>query len=181
MHNDDNDNGDGDQSIHNLKDIFKISYEGKTIKEKSQQFFSNIEGMDGLKNLIYRALISKKQINTLLLGSDEGLKYKFVVPIKEQCHDVFYFDASIADGSKLIDELYANRLARVIIVDNIDQLRKNYLDSLAGFLGEGRIAQFQKTKSRDFSMQNIKVFATANDLKKFSPRLRTRFLIYKVP
>ncbi|MDN5845413.1 MAG: hypothetical protein L0H53_03970 [Candidatus Nitrosocosmicus sp.] len=172
---------DTNQSISGLKDIFKVSYDGKTIKDRSEEFFSNIQGLESLKNIFYRALISKKQINMLLLGDDEHLKSKFILHIKEQCNDVFYFDASKTHGSKLIGELYSNRLSQVIIIDNIDELRKNYLDSLGGFLGEGRIAQFQKTKSKDFMMQNIKVFATAENLKKFSSRLKTRFLIYKIP
>lgn len=165
----------------NEKQLLKIVFKGKSIQEQSESFFSTIDGFKGFKENFYRTLITKEQINTLLVGTNTNLKNSFLSHIKEQCHDVFYFDASNTHGSKLIEELYNNRLAQVIIIDNIDKLRKNYLDSLHNYLDNGRINQNYKEKKKDLQMKNIKIFATAQDMKKFSYALRSRFLDYHFP
>ena len=38
------------------------------IRDQAFQFFSNIYGLDGMKENIFRALISEEQINILLVG-----------------------------------------------------------------------------------------------------------------
>ena len=92
--------------------IFKISYGGNSIQERSEQFFSTISSLKGIKENFYRSLASHEQINTSLVGNNAETKSKFIKYIKEQCHDVFYFAAATTHGSKLIDELYSNSLQK---------------------------------------------------------------------
>ena len=97
--------------------------------------------------------------------------------MKDQCHDVFYFNASVSSGSQLINSLQENGLAKVIIIENMDKLRKNYLSSLHRLVDNGCIRQVQ---FRDFKMDNIKVFATVESLDKLTPQLRSRFMAYRI-
>jgi hypothetical protein len=170
-----------DKTVHNLKNVFKINFNDKTIQERWEKFFLTIPGVSSYKENFFRALDSEEQVNILIMGCNISLKNKFISHIKDQCHDVFYFDALTTNGSKLINDLYNNRFAKVIIIVNIDKLRKNYLDSLSSYLDDGSIKQKSKSKRNNFRMEGIKVFATAKNLEKFSPQLRSRSMEYVLP
>ena len=105
--------------INNKQSILKENYGARTIKEQSEIFFSRIYGLYDMKENIFRALTSEEQINVLLVGPPATSKTLFMSTIQEQCNDVFYFDASNTTSAGLIEELYANRKARLIIIDEL--------------------------------------------------------------
>lgn len=167
------------KKFNNRNDIFKVQQDGMTIKEKSQKFFNLIEGYDKIKENFYRALLSDKQINILLIGSDSGIKTKFILALREQCHDVFYFEISASSSLFTLNEkLFNNRLAKLIIIKNLDKMKKNDLNTLSSFFDNGIII-FNHLKERtEFKMENIKVFATVEKINKLSPQLISRFQEY---
>ncbi|HYG00681.1 MAG TPA: AAA family ATPase [Candidatus Saccharimonadales bacterium] len=131
-----------------------------------------------MKENLFRALISDDQINILLIGPSATSKTLFMTTIQEKCNNVFYFDASNTTGAGLIEELYNNRRARLVIIDEIDKLRKNDMNSLLGLLNDGRIVKSLKQIRYDFKFENIKVFATSNSVVSLSKPVRSRFQEY---
>ncbi|MDQ2684585.1 MAG: AAA family ATPase [Thermoproteota archaeon] len=131
-----------------------------------------------MKENLFRALISDDQINILLIGPSATSKTLFMTTIQEKCNNVFYFDASNTTGAGLIEELYNNRRARLVIIDEIDKLRKNDMNSLLGLLNDGRIVKSLKQIRYDFKFENIKVFATSNSVISLSKPVRSRFQEY---
>ena len=158
--------------------LMKEKYSSSTKQDQSIEFFSNIYGLDGMKENLFRALISDDQINILLIGPSATSKTLFMTTIQEKCNNVFYFDASNTTGAGLIEELYNNRRARLVIIDEIDKLRKNDMNSLLGLLNDGRIVKSLKQIRYDFKFENIKVFATSNSVISLSKPVRSRFQEY---
>ncbi len=156
------------------------SVEGETVEEKAQIFFSKIYGYPDIKNNLFRALVSEEQINTLLVGSPAGGKSMFMKIIEENMNDVYYYDASNSTSAGLIESLYQHKDAKILLIDEIGMLKKNDLDALRGLLNDGRILKTLKKIRYDFTLKNIKVFATTNDLDIPKP-IRSRFIEYHLP
>lgn len=152
----------------------------KTIPEQSKEFFSKIYGLDLLKENIYRVLLATEQVNVLLIGPPATSKTLFMEQIQEKCNDVCYFDASNTTGAGFLECLNIHQRAKVLIIDEVDKLRKNDLNSLLGLLNNGRINKNLKELTYNFSMQ-CKVFATSNSNTKLTKPMRSRFQEYHLP
>jgi Holliday junction DNA helicase RuvB len=164
---------------HN-KGILKEKTPGETIREQALNFFDRVYGLDDIKVNLYRALISEENINTMLFGAPASSKSLFMKIIEEKTNDSYYYDASNSSGAGFIESLYNNQNAKVILIDEIGMLKKNDLDSLRGFLNDGRVIKNLKKIRYDFTIENCKVFATTNDLD-FSRAIRSRFIEYHIP
>lgn len=158
--------------------LIKEKYSTSTTQDQALEFFSNIYGLEGMKENLFRALASDRQINVLLVGPPATSKTLFMTTIQEKCNNVFYFDASNTSGAGLIEELYNNRRTRLVIIDEIDKLKKNDISCLLGLLNDGRIVKSLKQTRYDFRIENIKVFATSNSLVNLSKPVRSRFQEY---
>jgi replication-associated recombination protein RarA len=152
----------------------------QTISEQSKEFFSKIFGLDLIKENIFRVLLAKDQVNVLLIGPPATSKTLFMMVIQEQCNDVCYFDAANTSGAGLIEVLYKNQKSKISIIDEIDKLKKNDLNSLLGLLNNGKIDKNLKGITYNFSM-NCKIFATSNSNTKLSKPVRSRFQEYHLP
>lgn len=156
------------------------SVDGETTEEKAQNFFIKIYGYPEIKNNLFRALVAEEQINTLLVGSPAGGKSLFMRTIEENLSDVYYYDASNSTSAGLIESLYQHQNAKILLIDEIGLLKKNDIDALRGLLNDGRILKTLKKNRYDFTLKNIKVFATTNDLGISKP-IRSRFIEYHLP
>lgn len=167
--------------IGSKDEVFKENIEGETIQQKALELFSNIYGLDDMKENMYRALISKDQINVLLVGPPATSKTLFMFTMYEHCKDSIYFNAADGGtGAGLIERLFNNQKAKLLIVDEIDKLKRNDQNTLLGLLNNGRVDKDLKSQPYHFSM-NVKIFATSNSLTKLSKPLKSRFQEYRLP
>ena len=160
------------------QNLIKDRYSNMTTQDQALQFFSNIYGLDGMKENLFRALISEEQINILLVGPPATSKTLVMSTIQEKCNDVFYYDASNTTSAGLIEELFYNRNAKLIIIDEIDKLKRNDLSSLLGLLNNGKIVKKLKEIKYDFRIENVKIFATSNSIVNLPKPVRFRFQEY---
>lgn len=160
------------------QNLIKDRYSNMTTQDQALQFFSNIYGLDGMKENLFRALISEEQINILLVGPPATSKTLVMSTIQEKCNDVFYYDASNTTSAGLIEELFYNRNAKLIIIDEIDKLKRNDLSSLLGLLNNGKIVKKLKEIKYDFRIENVKIFATSNSIMNLPKPVRSRFQEY---
>ncbi|HEY6535347.1 MAG TPA: ATP-binding protein [Candidatus Nitrosocosmicus sp.] len=153
---------------------------GENMIEQSKQFFVKIYGLDPIKENIYRALLAKDQVNVLLIGPPATSKTLFMTIIQERCNDVCYFDAANTSGAGFIDFLFNHQKSKILIIDEIDKLKKNDLNSLLGILNNGKINKNLKNITYNFSIK-CKILATSNSNTKLSKPMRSRFQEYHLP
>lgn len=158
--------------------LLKEKYATNSTQEQAGLFFSEICGLDGMKENLFRALTSEEQVNILLLGPPATSKTLFMSTILKKCNNVFYFDAANTTSAGLIEELYHDRNTKLIIIDEIDKLKRNDLNSMLGLLNDGRIVKSLKHMRYDFRIENVKIFATSNSLGSLSKPVRSRFQEY---
>lgn len=151
----------------------------KKLSEPDQAniFFSKVYGLPREKENLYRAVTGDKQVNILLVGPPATGKTILVEQIQEQCNDTIYFDASNTSGAGLIDALYTTQKAKILIIDEIDKLRKNDQNCLLGLLNNGKVEKALKENKISFQM-NVKIFATSNSLTKLGKAILSRFQEY---
>lgn len=177
---------DINDSFIGANSIFKEKQDpNKDINELALEFFSPIIGHDSTKRQIYRALRKEDtvQINILLGGASGTAKSLFMKIIRKKCNDVVFYDASAGSTSAgLIEVLRNNPNCRIIIIDEIAELKSNDLKTLRGLLNDGEISKTLKSVLINFTIKNPKIFCTTNNLKKINSDkpLRSRFQIYLV-
>lgn len=104
----------------------------------------------------------------------------FMKIIEDSMDDVFYYDASNSTSAGLFESLSENQEAKILLIDEIGMLKRNDVDALRGLLNDGRVSKTLKKRHYDFTLKNIKVFATTNDLNIPKP-IRSRFIEYHLP
>ncbi len=153
---------------------------GEDIVEQSKEFFSKIYGLNPIKENIYRTLLAKDQINVLLIGPPATSKTLFMTTIQEKCNEVCYFDAANTSGAGFIEFLHNHQKSKILIIDEIDKLKKNDLNSLLGILNNGKINKNLKNISYNFTIK-CKILATSNSNTKLTKPMRSRFQEYHLP
>lgn len=154
----------------------------KSINERALSFFSDIIGNDALKVQIYRALIQEdRAINFLMCGPPAVSKTLFMKVIEDKCNNVIFFDAaSGSTGSGLIEILRRNQNAKILLIDEVSEMKGTNLDIIRGLMSDGRISKTLKSQLINFRMKNLKIFCTTNNPTKLSRPLKSRFQIYLI-
>jgi holliday junction DNA helicase RuvB len=144
---------------------------------KSTEDFNTIVGYDDVKNIIRRTLDSDESFNLLLWGEPASSKTLFLLELAKQKGAVF-FDCSNTT-SRILDVLEQER-PKIILFDELEKMGR-FQNQLLNFLESGHIKVDQMKRQYDFTINGAKVFASANDLNKLSPPLRSRFRRLHLP
>ncbi|MFL6396311.1 MAG: AAA family ATPase, partial [Nitrososphaeraceae archaeon] len=108
--------------IKKLKTVCEIPVP-LSVRERALRVFSNIEGLDDIKEMILRALESPERAHTLLTGPPACAKSLFMLQIEKYMSSKIY----IAEGActskaglqKFVSE---NQHKDIIIIDEIDKM-----------------------------------------------------------
>ena len=98
--------------------------------------FGNIEGYGDIKDLVRRALDSDGNYNLLFVGPPASAKTLFLLGILE-CRKGVYFDGSNTTN-RILDVLEEAR-PRVICIDELDKMSRQFQNQLLNFLESGRV------------------------------------------
>ena len=98
--------------------------------------FENIQGYDDIKDLVRRALDSDENYNLLFVGPPASAKTLFLLGILE-CRKGVYFDGSNTTN-RILDVLEEAR-PRVICIDELDKMSRQFQNQLLNFLESGRM------------------------------------------
>jgi MoxR-like ATPase len=134
--------------------------------------FENIHGYDDLKDIVGRALEAEDNYNLLFIGPPASAKTLFLLGILESKKGV-YFDGSNTTN-RILDVLEQER-PKIICIDEVDKMSRQFQNQLLNFLESGRIKVDQQRKQYDFEIKGAKVFATCNEINKLSKPLASRF------
>src|SRR6201988_2889752 len=134
--------------------------------------FENIHGYEEIKDKIKRALDAQNNYNLLFIGPPASAKTLFLLGIIEYEKGA-YFDGSNTTN-RILDVLEEKR-PKIICIDELDKMPKQFQEKLLNFMESGRIKVDQQRRSYDFEIKSAKVFATCNKINRLSNPLQSRF------
>jgi DNA polymerase III delta prime subunit len=134
--------------------------------------FVNINGYDDIKDIVKRALDAEDNYNLLFVGPPASSKTLFLLGIIEYKNGL-YFDGSNTTN-RILDVLEEKR-PKIICIDELDKMPKQFQDKLLNFMESGHIKVDQMRKKYDFKIQGAKVFGACNEITRLSKPLQSRF------
>jgi MoxR-like ATPase len=140
--------------------------------------FENIQGYDDIKDIVKRALDAEDNYNLLFVEPPASAKTLFLLGILESKNGV-YFDGSNTTN-RILDILEEKR-PKIICVDELDKMPKQFQDKLLNFMESGHIKVDQMHKQYDFKIKGAKVFAACNEITRLSRPLQSRFRRLHLP
>ena len=173
----------GRSFVEDLDDIFKEQQDlSKTIDERAEIFFNEVIGQTAIKRQLYRALLrDNRLINILLIGAPATSKTLFMKIIEKKCNGVVFYDASTgSSGAGLIELIRRNPTMKILIIDEMAEMKKNDIEVFRGLANDGRISKALKTEFINLKLTNLKIFATTNNPTKLSKPIKSRFQIYLI-
>ena len=93
---------------------------------------------------------------------------------------LYYDAASGSTSAGLIELLDRNRNVRILIIDELSEMKGKNWETFRGLTNDGRVSKSLQRKLLDFKLKNLKIFATTNNPKHFSIPFKRRFMIYEI-
>jgi replication-associated recombination protein RarA len=129
---------------HKPQDEF---YEPEAVRERAIKVFSNIEGLDDIKEMMLRALESPERAHTLLVGPPASAKSLFMLHIEKYMSSKVYFAEGAATTKAGLQRFIAeNPHKEIIIIDEIDKMPLQHQEGLLTMMERG---EFVSTKVRN--------------------------------
>jgi replication-associated recombination protein RarA len=147
--------------IKKLKAVYEVP-EPLSVRERALKVFSNIEGLDDIKEMMLRALDSPERAHTLLVGPPACAKSLFILRIEKYMPSKVYFaEGSSTSKAGLQRFIAENQHKEIIIIDEIDKMSLQHQEGLLTMMERGN---FISTKVRNTKTvkANIAIFATSN-------------------
>jgi len=144
------------------------------LQPEIQEDFGKIAGYSDVKDIFKRALATDESINLLLVGPPASAKTMFLQGVMDiMGDDAVYFDATNTTN-RVLDVLEQKR-PKIICIDELEKMPTNFQNKLLNFLESGHVKVDQKKVQYDFTIKGVKCFGAANNPKKISPPLMSRF------
>ena len=166
--------------IKKLKTVYEVP-EPLSVRERALRVFSNIEGLDDIKEMILRALQSPERAHTLLTGRPASAKSLFMLQIEKYMQSKVYFAEGAATTKVGLQRFIAeNQHKEIIIIDEIDKMPLQHQEGLLTMMERG---EFTTTKVRNTKTvrANVVIFATSNSTERLCKPLLSRFTVYEIP
>jgi MoxR-like ATPase len=152
-----------------------------SVRERALNVFSEIEGLDDIKEMMLRALESSERAHTLLIGPPACAKSLFMLEIESGMQsEVYYTEGASTTKAGLQRFIAENPHKEIIIIDEIDKMPIQHQEGLLTMMERG---EFTSTKVRNTQTvkANLVIFATSNSTERLSKPLLSRFTIFEIP
>src|SRR5919205_1190448 len=152
-----------------------------SVRQRALNTFSNIEGLDDIKEMMLRALESPERAHTLLIGPPACAKSLFMLEIeKGMRYEVYYTEGAATTKAGLQKFIAENPHKEIIIIDEIDKMPLQHQEGLLTMMEHG---EFTTTKVRNTQTvrASMIIFATSNSTERLSKPLLSRFTIFEIP
>jgi Holliday junction resolvasome RuvABC ATP-dependent DNA helicase subunit len=164
---------------HKSHEAYEIELLG--VRERALKVFSNIEGLDDIKEMMLRALQSYERAHTLLTGPSASAKSLFMLQIEKFMSSKVYFaEGASTTKAGLQRFIAANQHKEIIIIDEIDKMPMKDQEGLVTMMERGA---FTSTKLRNTNTvkANMVIFATSNSTERLTKPLLSRFTVFEIP
>jgi Holliday junction resolvasome RuvABC ATP-dependent DNA helicase subunit len=152
-----------------------------SIRERAIQVFSDIEGLDDIKEMMLRALESPERAHTLLTGAPASAKSLFMLQIEKYMSSKVYFaEGSSTTKAGLQRFIAENPHKEIIIIDEIDKMPIKDQEGLLTMMERGNFTSTKVRNTRTVKA-NVAIFATSNSTERLSKPLLSRFTVLEIP
>lgn len=139
-------------------------------------------GHEPIKDVMNRAIETEENINILLNGPPASAKSLFLQAIQDEFKkECLFFDATNCSGPALLDTLNENRDVKIILIDELEKMARNFQNMLLNMMETGHVTVNLRSRRYDFTMKDVKIFATSNDLERISRPMLSRFRRLTLP
>jgi MoxR-like ATPase len=141
--------------------------------------FEEIVGHDDIKQIFRKALLSRRPVHLLLVGSPGSAKTMFLTEVMRHEKPSYFAVGSNTTKAGLVSQLFERR-PKFLLIDELEKMRTTDQTSLLHLMETGIISETKINKTRQTELTSW-VFATANSCKKIIEPLLSRFAILDVP
>jgi len=145
----------------------------------STSTFEEIVGHDDIKQIFAKAILSKRPVHLLLVGSPGSAKTMFLTEILKQCKESCFVVGSNTTKAGLVNQLFERR-PKFLLIDELEKMSVTDQTCLLHLMETGIISETKINKTRQMELTSW-VFATANSCEKIIQPLLSRFAILEVP
>jgi len=170
---------------HKPQDLHVISEPPQELKLTTRQralnTFSNIEGLDDIKEMMLRAIESPERAHTLLVGPPACAKSLFMLEIEKGMRfEVYYTEGAATTKAGIQKFIVENPHKQIIIIDEIDKMPIHHQEGLLTMMERGG---FTTTKVRNTQTvkANMVIFATSISTERLTKPLLSRFAVFEIP
>lgn len=141
--------------------------------------FEEIVGHDDIKQIFVKAILSKRPIHLLLVGSPGSAKTMFLTDIMRHQKPSYFIVGSNTTKAGLVNQLFERR-PKFLLIDELEKMSTTDQTSLLHLMETGIISETKINKIRQIELTSW-VFATANSCQKIIEPLLSRFVVLKMP
>jgi Holliday junction DNA helicase RuvB len=141
--------------------------------------FDEIVGHDDIKLIFAKAILSKRPVHILLVGSPGSAKTMFLTELMRHYKGSYFVVGSNTTKAGLVNQLFERR-PRFLLIDELEKMSITDQTSLLHLMETGIISETKINKTRQMELTSW-VFATANSCEKIIEPLLSRFVVLEVP
>ena len=143
-----------------------------------EDMFSLVVGHDKVRALLLYAVLADKPVHALLVGPPGTAKTLMLSDVGSLPGAQFYV-GSTTTKSGLVGLLLAVR-PRYLVIDELDKMSDSDMSPLLNLMETGLVTRLQHG-ARDRISLDTRVFAGANDTRRISPAILSRFAVFEIP
>jgi len=162
-----------------LKQNFAGLWKKVTNDIKHVYGFEEIVGHDDIKQIFVKALLSKRPVHLLLVGSPGSAKTMFLTELMRHEKPSYFIVGSNTTKAGLVSQLFERR-PKFLLIDELEKMSTADQTSLLHLMETGLISETKIRKTRQMELTSW-VFATANSYKKIIQPLLSRFVTLEFP
>jgi Holliday junction DNA helicase RuvB len=141
--------------------------------------FEEIVGHDDIKQIFVKAILSKRPVHLLLVGSPGSAKTMFLTEIMRHYKTSYFVVGSNTTKAGLVNQLF-ERKPKFVLIDELEKMCIPDQTSLLHLMETGIISETKINKTRQMEITSW-VFATANSSEKIIQPLLSRFAVLEIP
>jgi Holliday junction resolvasome RuvABC ATP-dependent DNA helicase subunit len=141
--------------------------------------FEEIVGHQDIKQIFAMAILSKRPVHLLLIGSPGSAKTMFLTEVMLHYKASYFVVGSNTTKAGLVNQLFERR-PKFLLIDELEKMSVTDQTSLLHLMETGLISETKINKTRQMELTSW-VFATANCSEKIINPLLSRFAILEMP
>jgi Holliday junction DNA helicase RuvB len=141
--------------------------------------FEEIVGHDDIKKIFAKAILSKRPVHLLLVGSPGSGKTMFLTEIMRHHKESYFVVGSNTTKAGLVNQLFERR-PKILLIDELEKMSVTDQTSLLHLMETGIISETKINKIRQMELTSW-VFASANSSHRIIEPLLSRFVVLEIP